>query len=158
MLVPVPVGCTGNIFTCLLLCFLCFQDVQWNDIDYMLNFNDFTIDPVTFGNLTQLVQDIHDAGMHYVPILDPGVSAAEPSGTYPPYDEGIAKDIFVKNSDGSVFIGRVWNPVSTAYPDFTHPNATNYWASLLQDFYEKVKFDGIWIVSLYDFLFEIQLY
>lgn len=33
--------------------------------------------------------------MHYVMILDPGISAGETPGTYPPYDEGIKEGIFV---------------------------------------------------------------
>jgi len=45
--------------------------------------------------------------MHYVPILDPGVSAAEPPGSYPPYDEGIKQDIFVKDSKGKPFVAKV---------------------------------------------------
>lgn len=36
--------------------------------------------------------------MKYVIILDPGVASQLPRGTYPPYDEGIKSDIFVKTS------------------------------------------------------------
>jgi len=45
--------------------------------------------------------------MHYVPILDPGVSAAEPPGSYPPYDEGIKRDILVKDHTGKPFVAKV---------------------------------------------------
>ena len=46
--------------------------------------------------------------MHYVPIFDPGVSAGEANGTYPPYDVGIEMQVFVKNSKGKEpFRGRV---------------------------------------------------
>lgn len=46
--------------------------------------------------------------MHFVPILDPGVSGSEPKGTYPPYDRGIEMDIFVKDSNGKKpIIGKV---------------------------------------------------
>ena len=113
----------------------------------MTNNNDFTVDQDRYGNLPELINDIHNAGMHYVPIVDPGVSAAEPSGTYPPFDDGIAMDIFVKDRDGNIFIGKVWNPVSTAFPDFTHPRAVEYWGKQFREFYEKIKFDAIWIVS-----------
>lgn len=113
----------------------------------MITQNDFTIDPNNFGDLPQLVDDIHNAGMRYVPILDPGVSAAEPSGTYPPYDDGIDMDIFVKDRDGNVFIAKVWNPTSTAFPDFTNPKTQEYWTKQIRELYEKIPFDGLWIVS-----------
>lgn len=38
--------------------------------------------------------------MHYVILIDPGVSGSEPKGTYPPLDIGLEKDIFVKDSRG----------------------------------------------------------
>lgn len=120
--------------------------MQWNDIDYMQNNNDFTVDPNNYGNLPQLVQDVHDAGMHYVAILDPGVSASEPAGSYPPFDDGVSKDVFVKNRDGSVFIAKTWNPVSTAYPDFTNPKTYEYWTTLMKALHDRIKFDGMWIV------------
>lgn len=46
-------------------------------------------------------------GMHYIPLIDPGVSGSEKPGTYPPYDEGLQLDIFVKNSSGQPFVGKV---------------------------------------------------
>lgn len=42
------------------------QDVQWNDIDYMRDGLDFTVDQSRFGELAQLVNDLHDNGQHYV--------------------------------------------------------------------------------------------
>jgi len=58
-----------------------FQDVQWNDIDYMIGQNDFTVDPDRFGGLAELIQDIHNVGMRWVPIIDPGISGSEKPGT-----------------------------------------------------------------------------
>jgi hypothetical protein len=45
--------------------------------------------------------------MHYIPLIDPGVSGSEKPGTYPPYDEGLQFDIFIKNSSGQPFVGKV---------------------------------------------------
>ncbi|CAB0008487.1 unnamed protein product [Nesidiocoris tenuis] len=50
-------------------------------------------------------------GMHYVLILDPGVSGSEKPGTYPPYDKGLKMDIFVKDSSGKKpLVGKAVRP------------------------------------------------
>ena len=73
--------------------------------------------------------------MHYIPIIDPGVSGNEPRGTYPPYDMGAEINVFVRNSSDQPFVGRVWNPVNTVWPDFTHPRAAEYWGALFKGLY-----------------------
>lgn len=67
--------------------------------------NDFTIDDKNFGDLPKFVDELHKVGMKYIPMFDPGISASEKRGTYPPYDLGMALDIFVKNTTGQPFIG-----------------------------------------------------
>nr|CAD7395425.1 unnamed protein product [Timema cristinae] len=120
-------------------------DVQWNDLDYMAHSSDFTYNQTTYAGLPQFVNLLHQVGMHYIPLIDPGISAAEPAGTYPPYDEGLKLGIFVKNSSGQPFIGKVWNPVDTVWPDFTHPKTVDYWLDQLKSMHDKFQFDGAWI-------------
>ena len=55
-------------------------DVQWNAKEYMVSFNDFTIDNKTFGGFGQWVESLHKRGMHYVPIVDPGIDPTQPKG------------------------------------------------------------------------------
>ncbi len=84
--------------------------------------------------------------MHYVTIIDPGISGAEPAGSYPPFDRGLEMDIFVKNETADIFFGRVWNEVGvTVFPDFTHPNASDYWFEMMDAFRQKAPIDGAWI-------------
>ncbi|XP_047993102.1 lysosomal alpha-glucosidase-like isoform X1 [Leguminivora glycinivorella] len=120
-------------------------DVQWNDLDYMNNSNDFTYDKVKYAGLPEFVDELHKDGMHYVVLIDPGVSAGEPPGEYPPFDRGVELDIFIKNSTQQPFIGKTWNKISTAYPDFTHPSATAYWVEMMTSLHKEVPFDGAWI-------------
>ncbi|CAH0729522.1 unnamed protein product, partial [Brenthis ino] len=120
-------------------------DVQWNDLDYMRNSNDFTYDTDKFAGLPQFVDRLHEMGMHYVVLIDPGVSASEKPGEYPPFDRGLDMDVFIKNSTDQPFVGKVWNPKSTVWPDFTHPNASAYWKEMMADLHKKVKYDGAWI-------------
>ena len=121
-------------------------DIQWFDIDYMDRRNDFTVDKKNFGNLNDFSQKVRSSGRKTVAILDPAVSASEPRGSYPPYDDGIKDDVFVKNEDGSYFIGKVWNPDTSIFPDFTADKTRKYWVNQVQKFYrEQLVFDGIWI-------------
>lgn len=58
-----------------------------------------------------------------VVIVDPGLH--NQTG-YAPWDQGLEADIFLKDSKGNIFIGRVW-PGTTAFPDFLHPKAADFW-------------------------------
>lgn len=87
--------------------------------------------------------------MHYIPLIDAGISASEDSGSYLPYDEGIKQGIFVKDSTSDKpFVGKVWNYVSTVWPDFTNPQTVNYYANMLSNMHGSFAYDGAWIVSL----------
>lgn len=120
-------------------------DTQWNDLDYMNNSNDFTYDHVNFKGLPAFIKELHKREMHYIPMVDPGISASELKGTYIPFDKGIEMDIFVKNSSGQPFIGKVWNSGSTVWPDFTNPSSVNYWTVMLRSLHDQMPFDGAWI-------------
>lgn len=73
----------------------------------MINNNDFTYDHENFKTLPAFVKELHAKGMHYIPIVDPGISASEVPGSYPPYEKAIEMDILVKNATGQPFIGKV---------------------------------------------------
>ena len=57
--------------------------MQWNDIDYMERYLDFTYDADAFAELPALVEDLHSeeyGHMKYVMIVDPGISDQEAAG------------------------------------------------------------------------------
>uniref|UniRef100_A0A4W6G9R1 Alpha glucosidase 2 n=1 Tax=Lates calcarifer TaxID=8187 RepID=A0A4W6G9R1_LATCA len=120
------------------------QDVQWNDIDYMDQFMDFTYDSSKFATLPDMVKDLHAHDQRYVMILDPGISSTQPEGTYWPFDEGLRRQVFIKDAEGRTLIGKVW-PGLTAYPDFSDAVTHEWWYDNLKRFHEKVPFDGLWI-------------
>ncbi|XP_065580074.1 lysosomal alpha-glucosidase-like [Artemia franciscana] len=122
-------------------------DVQWVDIDYMDKRRDFTYDKDNYFGLPDFVKALQLVGMHFIPIMDPGISNADSNGAYPPYDEGLEMNVFIQKNKNSAepFEGKVWNPVSTVWPDFTHPNATEYWINQIRRFVEEVPIDGLWI-------------
>ncbi|XP_026027463.1 lysosomal alpha-glucosidase isoform X2 [Astatotilapia calliptera] len=120
------------------------QDVQWNDIDYMDKFMDFTYESKKFDTLPELVRDLHAHNQRYVMILDPGISSTQPEGSYWPFDEGVKRGVFIKDAEGKTLIGKVW-PGLTAYPDFSDEVTHEWWYDNLQMFHDKVAFDGLWI-------------
>jgi lysosomal alpha-glucosidase len=73
----------------------------------MKDYNDFTYDHKRFAGLPQFVDHLHQIGMKYVTMFDCGISSGETPGTYSPFDEGLALDIFVKNSSGKPFEGNM---------------------------------------------------
>lgn len=38
---------------------------------------------------------------------DPGISSTSPPGTYLPFDDGVKRDVFIKNATGHILIGEV---------------------------------------------------
>ncbi|XP_037332259.2 lysosomal alpha-glucosidase isoform X1 [Pungitius pungitius] len=120
------------------------MDVQWNDLDYASKDRVFTFDPWRFGDLPEMVEEFHKSGLKYILILDPGISSTSPPGTYSPFDDGLKRDVFIKNATGDILIGKVW-PGPTAFPDFTNPETCRWWEDCIRDFHSKVPVDGLWI-------------
>mmetsp|Transcript_21605 Transcript_21605/g.22362 ORF Transcript_21605/g.22362 Transcript_21605/m.22362 type:complete len:969 (+) Transcript_21605:105-3011(+) len=118
-------------------------DTQWMDIDYMEAFRDFTTDPSNFplAETQKFVNQLHSDGMKFVPIIDPGIMIY--SG-YAAYENGLKQGVFVKDIQQNYYLGQVW-PGPTYFPDFLHPNIENYWTTELQNFYNDVPVDGLWI-------------
>lgn len=44
-------------------------DTQWNDLDYMLDRNGFTLDEDTFGGLAKFVDDLHSVSVELLAIF-----------------------------------------------------------------------------------------
>ncbi|KAM5135364.1 lysosomal alpha-glucosidase-like [Mantella aurantiaca] len=119
-------------------------DVQWNDIDYMDAYRDFTYDPTRFKDYAEMVKEFHQQGRKYVMIVDPAISSASVPGSYPPYDEGLKRQVFITNGTGQPLVGKVW-PGLTVFPDFTNPETFSWWYDMSKAFHDKVPFDGMWI-------------
>ncbi|PWY87204.1 extracellular alpha-glucosidase aglu [Aspergillus sclerotioniger CBS 115572] len=120
----------------------------WTDIDYMNGYRNFENDPnrFSYSEGEEFLSDLHDSGRYYVPIVDSALYIPNPenaSDAYPTYDRGAADDVFLKNPDGSLYIGAVW-PGYTVFPDWHHPKAVEYWTNELVIWSKKVAFDGVW--------------
>ncbi|KAJ9629810.1 hypothetical protein H2203_002191 [Taxawa tesnikishii (nom. ined.)] len=121
----------------------------WTDIDYMFQYRDFTNDQNTFpyGEGQQFLEELHANGQHYVPIVDSAIYIPNPnnaSDNYSVYTDGHEHDVFLKNPDGSEYIGSVW-PGYTVFPDWHSGEAVPWWTRSMQSHHSNVPWDGIWI-------------
>jgi alpha-glucosidase len=116
---------------------------MWADIPYMQKNEDFTIDDGGEGawkGLTEYVTELKIDGRQFVPILDAAIGPAD--GIYWPL--GVAEGAFLKNPDGTIYAARVW-PTEASFPDFTKDAGKNIWIKGLNDLYNTLKFDGLWL-------------
>ncbi len=114
-------------------------DVLYLDIDYQDGNRPFTISREYFPNFEGMIHDLGQQGFKIVAINDPHLKK-EPG--YAPYDQGMAGDHFVKNPDGSVFVGKVW-PGDSVFPDYTRAETREWWGTLYKGFVE-MGIRGIW--------------
>jgi alpha-glucosidase len=114
-------------------------DVIYLDIDYQQNNRPFTVNRERFPNFEDMVKDLRGEGFKIIAITD--LHLAKLPG-YKPYDEGLSAGYFVKNPDGSVYVGKVW-PGDSVFPDFTRAAVRQWWGTLYTDFV-KMGIRGFW--------------
>ncbi|MGA8429685.1 MAG: TIM-barrel domain-containing protein [Candidatus Sulfotelmatobacter sp.] len=106
-------------------------DALYLDIDYQKDNQPFTVDAGKFPNLVPMLADLKKEDFHVVSITDLHI-ADLPNAGYGPYDTGSAGGHFVKNPDGSIFVGKVW-PGPSVFPDFTDQSTRQWWGTLYSD-------------------------
>ncbi|KAJ1026727.1 hypothetical protein NDA16_002325 [Ustilago loliicola] len=123
-------------------------EVQWNDIDYMQEFRDFTTDPSRFpqSEFAAMISKLRENHQHYIPIIDMAIPKAptNSSDTYYPGTRGDELNVFMKNRNGTEYIGEVW-PGYTSFVDQQAENAQMWWTEAIGNFSKIVDFSGIWL-------------
>jgi alpha-glucosidase len=107
-------------------------DVIYLDIDYQQGNAPFTINRERFPHFEKLITDLGQQGFHVITITDLHIKK-DPGHGYAPYDSGTKNDVFVKNPDGSTYVGVVW-PGDSVFPDFTLSRVREWWGGLYKDF------------------------
>ena len=116
-------------------------DVLYLDIDYQDRNRPFTVNTQAFPDLGALVRRLRAQGLHLVLITDLHIARAPGQG-YAPYDTGTAAGWFVKNPDGSDYVGTVW-PGAAVFPDFSRPAARAWWGGQYEAFV-RMGVAGFW--------------
>ncbi|KAJ3553463.1 hypothetical protein NM688_g3600 [Phlebia brevispora] len=123
-------------------------EVMWNDIDLYHALRDFTSDPVSFpaDEMRAFIGELTSNNQRYIPIVDAAVAKqVNASDLYDPYTRGAELDVFVKNPDGTEYIGQVW-PGYTVFPDWFANNTEKYWTEALTNWSNSgIGFSGIWL-------------
>ena len=114
-------------------------DVIYLDIDYQQDNRPFTVNRERFPTIEKMIKNLDDEGFKLVTITD--LHIAHLPG-YRPYDEGTKKGYFIKNPDGSEYVGPVW-PGDSVFPDFTRNEVRAWWGTLYTDFV-KMGIRGFW--------------
>jgi len=81
----------------------------WVDIDYMDQYRDFTLDPVSFppSGVKGFFDYLHSQNQHFVPIVDSAIYIPNPtnaSDAYDTYTRGNQSGSFMTNPDGSQYV------------------------------------------------------
>jgi len=111
----------------------------------MDRYRDWTFDADRFprDQVVEFANELVANGQHYMLILDPAIYDLD--GTYEPYTNGLAKNIYIMNAEGtSPYRGSVW-PGSTVFPDFTHPNTSEWWYEENAKWMDGLNIGGLWI-------------
>ncbi|KAB8754778.1 hypothetical protein FH972_026566 [Carpinus fangiana] len=121
----------------------------WNDIDIYNQYRDFDNDQLRFSydQGKEFLGRLKARGQHYVPIVDSAIYIPNPlneSDAYATYTRGNDSGVFLKNPDGTQYIGSVW-PGYTVFPDWRAENTSSWWTDELKRWHELVDYSGIWI-------------
>ncbi len=116
-------------------------DAIYLDIDYQQGYAPFTVNREYFPTFEKMISDFLAEGMRTVLITDLHIKK-DPNHGYVPYDSGMKQDVFVKNPDGSVFVGKVW-PGDSVFPDFTLSRVRDWWGGLYKNFVD-MGVAGFW--------------
>jgi alpha-glucosidase len=116
-------------------------DAIYFDIDYQQGNAPFTINREYFPTFEKMIADFRAQNIHTILITDLHIKK-DPQHGYAPYDSGMKEDVFVKNPDGSVYVGVVW-PGESVFPDFTLSRVRDWWGGLYKDFV-RMGAAGFW--------------
>ena len=117
-------------------------DTFWGDIDILQNYRIFTLNEEKFGDLPNLIEELHQNNYKFVPIVDIGFPMTEKDEYYM---RGKETNAFIKsNYTNQDLISFVW-PGQAVFPDFFSQSGADLWKYAMEKYYQTVKYDGLWL-------------
>ena len=120
-------------------------DGMWIDADSMEKYQLFSLNKKKFKKLPIYIDNIiHKDHGYFISILDIGFLYNESNlNNYTRL--GDMYNLFIKSGyTGKNLMARVW-PGKTVFPDFFNPLIDKLWDKGLDDYYNILKYDGIWL-------------
>ncbi|MFL6275927.1 MAG: glycoside hydrolase family 31 protein [Blastocatellia bacterium] len=133
-------------------------DVLYLDIHYMQGYRIFTWDTSRYPDPKAFTDKLRQQGVKVIPIVDPGVKYQPPAKgvtdaavapeltsqdkSYYVYNQGVAKDYFVRRKNGDLYVGEVW-PGKAVFTDFTREDVRRWWGDLFRAYTDN-GVAGIW--------------
>ncbi|MBN2196856.1 MAG: alpha-glucosidase [Polyangiaceae bacterium] len=109
------------------------------DIDYMEDYQVFTIDQARFPRFARMIGDLRRDGFRVVTILDPGVKRDDTAFVH---RRGRERRAFCRDAKGEPFVGRVWAGPS-CFPDFLREDVRAWWGEEAEALV-RLGVAGIW--------------
>jgi alpha-glucosidase len=109
------------------------------DIDYMKDYEDFTIDEKKFPDPAAFNAEMKKNGIHLVPIVDAGIKIKT---GYHVYDEGLKNGYFCTKDNGQPYAAGVW-PGRSHFADFLNPDARQWFGAQYESL-TRLGFEGFW--------------
>lgn len=114
-------------------------DAIYLDIHYMQDYKVFTFHKKNFSEIEKMTAQLKEMGIETVAIVDPGVKV---ENGYAVYEQGLMADVFCKQKNGNIYVGKVW-PGNSVFPDFSREDVRHFWADWHRVLFEK-GIRGIW--------------
>ncbi len=99
------------------------------DADYLKDYEPFRINTERFPDMPSLSAQLAAMNIELTASVNPGIKI---DSSYEAHNDGLNKDIFLKYSNGSLFVSDI-APNTNHFPDFTNPLGRKWWI-------EKMKF------------------
>ena len=93
------------------------------DADYQYNYQPFRINKERFPDMGALAKKLAEQQIELTASVYPGVAI---DSTYHSYNDGIAKNVFLKYANGTIFNTEI-APVKCVLPDYTNPLTRQWW-------------------------------
>ena len=117
-------------------------DAIYLDIDIMKDYQIFSVDGERFPHLKSYTEELRANGTRLVTIIDPGVTL---NSTFKYYEVGIDMKVFIKSAYTLTPLVGKSRPGAVVFPDFFHPNISEYWLGGLEEYISEAGFSGLWL-------------
>ena len=117
-------------------------DTFWVDIDVLEDKRIFSLNMEDFPDLPDFIKTLHDNNYKFIPIVDIGFPINDSD---PYYIRGHETNAFIlSNYTKKELVSIVW-PGEACFPDFFTNAGMDLWHYAMENYYEIIKYDGIWI-------------